>query len=552
MSFNIKTINHKVLTCFFSAVALSCGFGAEDSVVRSNTYFGPGANKDGQRNVSIGVESGSSSSSYSSPESWVSVGYNAGLLGWGDSRISIGDSAGYNGRGGHVISIGQRAGENTSGTRSVYIGDYEHTNVTKNSSGVTSINGRQIYINGSTREFAISPAQDAPLTNAPLYFKDECLHLNARIVIDSAAGDSGRAITSGEWARRYIDSCLARAQDDMVIQMGAFDIFMAPYGDDKDSGSKDNPKATFEGCMDALGSAGGRVGVFPGQYCPITLVGNEDGSMLYNPTGTFHFVAIGGKERTSIVGRYTNSQGYDDGLTHTLAFAHGNQTFEGFTISKIGSYKKTRTSDGTYLGSAPAFSCLTLKNCDIIDCSMQVGYCYGAFNTCYLENTSISHMVFDGYSTSGDTEMFINCAFVNSKMTDCVFSNCNYSVCFGTATECYYSAFSLPKQTNNEHAHGYNNKFEYCTFVWDMDGNEMFRVAPTNAVNCYFCVGNGSYSGGVSNVFTSVSDTKLSKDLVPNSIDCLAVRANGVRDAGWRDSGLGALKEVYQRMVNAD
>lgn len=524
---------------------------ADDEPWRTCTYFGAGANKIGTNCVSIGVASGIPRAG--EPASNVSIGYGAGTDSYGNYRISIGDSAGAQGQGAGIISIGTRAGYKTSGIRSVFIGDQEMTNQ-HNVISTTSINGKQIYINGETHEFSINPNQDEEVTDAPLYYKDGRLHINAPLTIDSDIGEEGTDLASASWAKQYIDSRIYHTSETKTLARTNFDLYMAPYGNDTAEGNRDAPKLTFEGCIEALGSDGGTVCVYPGVYRPISLVENEDGSILYAPTGNCRFVAIGGKETTSIIGIYTSTNGYDDGIRHTLAFSKGNQTFEGFTISKIGCYRKNKDTEG-YISSAPALSCVTLKDCDIIDCKMRVSGCYGAFNTCYLDGVNISCITIDCYSNwYVDPEVFLNCAIINSSVTDCVFTNYDYSILFGTATECYYSAFSLPKEINNEDGNMANCKFEHCTFIWDTDNNvnALGRVSPLNAINCYFCVGTGAYSGGTSNVFSSVTNTYLSANLVPNNIDCPAVRGRNVRDAGWKDSGLGTLKELYQRVGNSN
>lgn len=512
------------------------------------TFLGSGANRKGNYNVSVGISSGTSATSRD-PISNVSVGYSANFHGDGESRIAIGSFAGTSGSGDSVVAIGQRTGEASNGDRLVLIGDYEYTNQMR-TVGVTSINGKQIYINKTADEFAISVDQDYDsVTNAPLYYKNGVIHINAGLMVDDKASMEGDMLNlaSPDGIQKYVNAKSSYSDEYVRSANNEFDVYMAPYGNDQNGGSMSFPKATFEGCIEALGAEGGKVGVLPGSYAPVALKEDSFGFLLYSPTGNCHFVAIGGKSRTSIIGIYENEDGYNDGFSHSMAFASGNTTFEGFTISKIGCYRKSPYSEG-YNGTTPAFSCLTLKDCLVTQCNMPVGFCFGVFNTCYLKDTVITKMSLFPYSTTPDTELFPNCAIVDSVFSDFTIASTNTFKFFGVDTEAYYSAFDLPKQLDMEVNSGKNTKFQYCTFIWGDDSVTGYRrVSPANANNCYFCVGNGTLSGGASNVFASVSQTYLSDEYIPYSINCPAIRTDGSPDAGWRDSGLSELKSLSLR-----
>ena len=515
----------------------------------TSTFYGIGANRNGNYNVSIGVSAGIQDGL---PESNVAIGYTANFHSLGDSRISIGNSAGNFGDGDSVISIGKYAGNHTSGDRMVLIGDYEFTNMV-DSSGVTSINGGQIYINRSRDEFAINPDfGQQNISNAPLYYVDGTLYVNSGLkVLDP---NSSSVLTP-----TYVDAKSSVAKEQVRASTEKFDLYMAPYGDDAYDGTMFAPKATFEGCIEALGTNGGVVCVFPGQYAPIKArasATNHDigySNRMYSPTGNCYFVAIGGNKRTSVIGIYENEDGYGDGLSHTMAFSKGNQIFEGFTFSKIGCYRNGQSTPAYMLGNTlPAFSCLTLKDCIVEKCSMPVSAGYGVFILCSFKNTRFSDFNLSLYaSNTYSTPIFNECRIENSIVENFTIESSvtPYRVrLFEDSTEAICSVFSLPIQTANEISSEKNCKFSFCTFIWDEETPTSYaRVRPSTATNCYFCVGDGSLTGGVDNVFAPVSNSYLSADYVPNSIKCPAVRTDGRDDAGWKNSGLSTLKIISER-----
>ena len=540
----------RFIIAFLASVTVAVHAGAAEI---TNARLGSGAADTGKKNVAVGCQAGiiTGVEVGKSPDGNVSVGYAANFMSRATPRVAIGDRAGASGVGERVIAIGSMAGSSTQGDRMVLIGDNEYTNKYY-SSGVTSINGGQIYINATRNEFAITAEQDAQdITTAPIYYRDGVVHINAKFAIDggqSSADDSGSGSASlSEDIREYVDSKAFYTNERMLAGSSDFDLYMAPYGKDYNHGSMAYPKATFEGCIEALGAKGGKVCVLPGSYKPVALRPDDMGFLLYSPTGNCHFVALGGKSRTAIVGVYDNEDGFNDGYYHNLAFAKGNQTFEGFTITKIGCYRKTASSEG-YYDTSPAFACLTLVNCEVVQCSMPVGFCFGAFNTCYITDTVIRDMSFTCYATAPGTELFSNCAILDSIVTRIGISGDSRAKVFGIATGAYYSVFDLPIQTSRDMNSGSNCQFGFCTFIWDEDsGLTNLRVSPEKANNCYFCVGDGTLSGGVSNVFASVSNTCLNADYIPNTISCPAVRIDGAPDAGWRDSGLSELKAMSLR-----
>ena len=515
------------------------------------TFYGSGANRTGNNNVSIGVSAGIQKPGHT-PLSNVSIGYTANFNSSGDSRISIGDSAGNFGHGDSVIAIGKNAGYGTEGDKLVLIGDNECTNIV-DSSGVTSINGGQIYINRTRDEFAINPdygKQD--ISNAPLYYKEGKVYINADLVIDGSHA-------SGSSNEKYVDAKASVAEEQVRIATEKFDLYMAPYGSDSADGTILNPKATFEGCIEALGTNGGVVCVFPGQYAPIKARASATNydigylNRMYSPTGNCYFVAIGGNKRTSVIGIYENENGYGDGLSHTMAFSKGNQIFEGFTFSKIGCYRNGQSTPAYMLGNTlPAFSCLTLKDCIVEKCSMPVSAGYGVFILCSFKNTRFSDFNLSLYaSNTYSTPIFNECRIENSIVENFTIESSvtPYRVrLFEDSTEAICSVFSLPIQTANEISSEKNCKFSFCTFIWDEETPTSYaRVRPSTATNCYFCVGDGSLTGGVDNVFAPVSNSYLSADYVPNSIKCPAVRTDGRDDAGWKNSGLSTLKIISER-----
>ena len=524
----------KTLTSVIFAALIGVASAAD---VVTSISFGTGAKKDGNHNISLGVGAGKRAL-----KNGVAT----------DDNVSVGFIADTNGVGNARVCIGTASGGSSNGDRMVLIGAYEHTNQTEYAEGVTSINGKQVYFNKSTGEMALSLDQDwTSLTNALIYYKDGTVHINAALAVDGQDGGIAAAmpmLSTAEGVKAYVDSRTFYSDESVTLASGGFDLYMAPYGNDGNDGSFLMPMATFEGCIARLASSnGGTVCVLPGNYAPVPLQeygGSE--SMLYSPQASCTFVALCGNKRTTVTGVYSNTDGYNDGLRHTMAFANRNTKFVGFTFLKINGYRQSADADG-YLGTAPAFSCVTLEDCVVSQCDVQFGFCFAAFNTCLFQDSVIDQCSFTGYSQMPKSEVFCNCVLQDSLMKNISVAFTNTASFFGTQTDAYFSCFDLPSVNANEITNDVTCAFSHCTFIWDaQSAQEGIRVSPANAENCYFCVGQNTLaSGGISNQFSSVSSTKLDKSYIPASISCPAVYADmAVLDAGWKDSGLSELKAL--------
>jgi hypothetical protein len=113
------------------------------------------------------------------------------------------------------------------------------------------------------------------------------------------------------------------------------------------------------------------------------------------------------------------------------------------------------------------------------------------------------------------------------------------------------SLFNLPPfKEEYEKSQRNTATFSSCTFIYDVIlNNSYYRVYGSKSTDCYFCVGeNEAPHGGVGNAFAaSWTNTYLNAEYVPASIECVAVRDDGRKDAGWKDSGLGCQKAFASR-----
>lgn len=561
---------------FVPIIAMTIAVTSAIATEVTSISFGSGASRAGNRNAAFGVGAGNGSSSGSSDT--VNLGYNAGAGGSGVSRVCIGSYAGATNTENGVIAIGANAGINSSLANAVLIGANENC-VWDDSgpspclvpdiysgNGIVSINGKQLYINQSNDEFAICPTRNwESITNAPLYYKNGVIYLNGAIQYKNttAVYSNGMEITSFPVMKQYVDSNLQDPAVIRALESSEYDLFMAPYGNDNYPGTAVAPKASFEGCLAALNSAnkktGAKIGVLPGFYTPITNPSSGTDDYLYTPEGGVcaDFIAIAGKDRTIIRGLYTNTNGFNDGFIHSMAFASGHQKFKGFSFVNISGFAGEESpSEGYLTAYAPAFSKVTLDDCHIL-CSKPIHYSatYSAFNDCIITNSIIEDAYLVCDAGNGNSAVFSNCDIVDSliRVKNWASSGALYMHFFGNNVTASASAFDLPVQTtaltlSDPTGCSYIN----CTFRRLASGNAEFdedRLAglfpQTQASNCYFCVANASVATDQrDNVITSYADAYLNENLVPNSVQCPAVRSVFQRDAGWKDSGLGLAKSL--------
>lgn len=357
----------------------------------------------------------------------------------------------------------------------------------------------------------------------------------------------GDAVATAKSAAEYTDSSGFRTKESKMLEY-TFDLYLAPYGNDMyDGRSSDFPKRTIAGCY-AAATTNATVCVFPGDYETISNEKTTSGSLFY-PSYNLTFVAVGGKDRTSITGKYTSDGIAQNGYLHTLAFNNGPQRFIGFTIRRLSGWSRSESQPGSGSNS-PCMSCVVLEDCTVEDCDVRFWLSYGAFNTCAFADTTFRNIALHNHGSGNPPGVFIQCEFENCRIEvgelENHMANVN-SIYFFEYCEARSSLFALPPVISSEKGNGARKStFEDCTFVWDYDPANKARVSPSYCTNCYFCVGTSySAAGGSDNVFApSWQNTMLDGDYVPSTIECPAVRTGWQNDAGWRQSGLGELKSV--------
>lgn len=492
----------KTILAAFSAVALSACYG--------NIYLGANSGKDASGTVNT-----------------IALGENAAY------GISNGDG---------VVAIGNGAAAGSANLkRVVAIGSGELAGVDGLEDAV-SINSQQLFISRQLNAFALNPLMEDYIGKSPLWYLDGSLYLNAAKVY-------GVPITHQS--------------------IEGYDFYISEGGnDDNDGKTPQTAKRTLMGLYTANTNATGRVCVFAGDYAPISNERATGTTMdLFDPNGnSFTFVAVEGKERTTITGVYENADGFDDGRYHTLAFTSGPQIFEGFTFRNISGWRKYSDRTGAAGGSAPMASCCYFRDCAFISARVYFGYRYSCFNSCLFENCTIdiaeAYFMQSGGSVSGT--FAISCEMYNTRVVipkiDSLAGNI-VSEPFRFADSCFFekSLFDLSPVVNNnlEGMEKSSQKSDYdsCTFIYGIacDGDGVTRFAPSRATNCYFCVGQDWES--YTNIYpergnvcaTSWTNTLLSAEYIAASVDCPAVRGDGRDDAGWKNSGLALRKTASVR-----
>ena len=249
----------------------------------------------------------------------VRVGVNAGLYMDSDSfdNVAIGNAA--------------LAGcEKVSGVVAIGAGELAGIGNLKDT---TSINGQQLFVSRHLNAFSLNPLQSRYIGDSPLWYLDGALYLNAAKVY-------GVPITHQS--------------------IEGFDFYLSEGGnDDHDGKTPQTAKRTLMGLYTSNTNATGRVCVFAGDYAPISNERAAGATMdMFNPNGNaFTFIAVEGKERTTITGVYENPDGFDDGRYHTRAFMSGPQRFEGFPFRNLSGWRKYSDRTGAAGGSAPMASC---------------------------------------------------------------------------------------------------------------------------------------------------------------------------------------------------
>lgn len=423
-----------------------------------------------------------------------------------------------------VIAIGKGAMsgiKEASGT--VAIGAYELMGEDY-SRDTTSINGKQLYISKPLNAFAINPTKELDITKTPLYFIDDTLYFNVKKI-------EGMSLS-------------------MTGVLTGYDLYLSPDGNDAYDGlSPSRAKRTLDGCYAAATNSGMRVGVFPGDYAPPK---NYDAKMTpkqFIPhTTSLEFIAIEGRGKTSISGIYEDGPSGTNGCYHTLAFAEGNHVFKGFKINNISGYYNTGGFSASNK-SCPAFSCITLVDCEVTFDTLNYYHYYGAFNSCIISNSIVrinTVREVENIASSSPVNIFAGCEFDGTEL-------------YITAAESSLNRWRIFKNGNikdslivlppihETEAFSYSPYATNCTIIYDAPEGATPRCSYARAVNCYYAVGTGTVGTGDNAFAPSWTNTLLNADYVPASIDCPAVRDDGRKDAGWKDSGLGCQKSFAAR-----
>lgn len=458
----------------------------------------------------------------------VRVGVNAGLYMDLDCFDNI------------AIGNGTLAGaEEVSGVVAIGAGELAGVGNLKDT---TSINGQQLFVSRHLNAFSINPLQSRYIGDSPLWYLNGSLYLNAAKVY-------GVPITHRSIA--------------------GFDFYLSEGGnDDHDGKTPQTAKRTLMSLYVSNTNVTGRVCVFAGDYAPISNERAAGATIdMFDPNGnSFTFVAVEGKERTTITGVYENPDGFDDGRYHTLAFMSGPQRFEGFTFRNLSGWRKYSDRTGAAGGSAPMASCCYFRDCAFVSERVYFGYRYSCFNSCFFEDCTLdiaeAYFMQSGGSVCGT--FAIGCEMYNTRvvipMIDSLAGN-TASEPFRFADECYFekSLLDLSPVVNNNYEgmerSSQKSDYDSCTFIYGIscEGNGVTRFAPSRATNCYFCVGQNWES--YTNIYpergnvcaSSWTNTLLTAEYVAASVDCPAVRGDGCDDAGWKNSGFALRKTASVR-----
>ena len=471
----------------------------------------------------------------------INLGSNAGIHSSENvNSIAIGENAAYAAQKNEgVIAIGNGATAGAKNLKNVVaLGSYELAGVDGLEDAV-SINNQQLFISKQLNAFAFNPLKEDYIGKSPLWYLDGVLHFNAKKIYGLSAMEKARE---------------------------GFDLYLSEGGDDNNDGkTPQTAKRTIMGCYLAFTNTTAKICVFAGDYAPIS---NERPGLdtselsILDPNGNkFTFVAVEGKEKTSITGIFENDSGYSDGFYHTLAFQSGPQTFENFTIRNLSSWRQGE-SIGASTRSSPMISCCVFRNCDIISKTTSFGYYYGGLNSCEFFNCSIKidKIALMPAATVKKSPFFFGGEIYDSiiEIKEAPTADSNF-FSFFEKTVAERSLFILPpvttKNGSSPEKDGSKEYFYHCTFVWGVDAGDVgaIRVNPSRANNCYFCIGENWES--LTEIYTSNgnvcapswTNNYLNADYISASVESPAVRADGRKDAGWKDSGLALEKSMNTR-----
>lgn len=300
-------------------LAVFGGANAADMTGDFNTWLGyiAGINADGDRTTVQGAGAG---------------GEATGL----ERTDLIGAAAGaYSSNLTDCVGIGYRALRNASDMREVVaIGSGAFTNRT-GLTRATYING-QFVAYGQNNTFAVKANRNTPDTNAPIYYADGVLNLNA----DEIRFNGATASTGGTTGNTSAPS------------LAGFDLYVdCVNGDDSNAGTTPGTaKRTIDGALLAEGQC---IALLPGEYAVPSDIGVSPQRDFFAPYG---------KTRTTIKGKTSDKYGLqvrsirDCTLDDLVADSNGYPSFHGIASNCV---IKTRTtgSINSGIGGSTLYGC---------------------------------------------------------------------------------------------------------------------------------------------------------------------------------------------------
>ena len=427
--------------------------------------------------------------------------------------------------------------------------------------GVTSINGKQLYIADWLDAFCINPHFEEKIQETPFYYLDDTLVLN-----------SSRVALHG------VD--ISALASKLEIDIDGYDFYLSPYGDDRNAGNTPtNAFRTLDGVLAAANvPSNARVCVLAGRYHAPSNGGfdtnaTEEANFIKD-TKPLTFIAPFGAEYTTIYGdgfhyttnslevrtnsTLTGAALYYVGTTNASSLAFSwSKTFKGFTFEKL-----CATANGmdveSYASETPMASYVTFEDCIIKDCVTTKGNrdTVGLFDYCNFKNTIIKDCDFS-FCTANRGYIFNGCNFSGSQVRSCTYTERGFNPQFRTfyscsATDSLFDLFPFQDKEVSSNYMQSGDAFKYCTLVWDkMKRGDLPRLGYAKTSNCFYIL-DEEYTNTLGNgsICVTKEQAYTDGDYVPSSTACPAVHTDGSRDTGWKDSGLTYRKQIEANITS--
>ncbi|MBO5705594.1 MAG: hypothetical protein J6S05_01090 [Bacteroidaceae bacterium] len=367
------------------ALALTfCSLHAADMSGDFNTWLGyiAGINADGNRSTVMGAGAGGEATGI------VRTDFMGAAAGAYSSNLT------------DCIGIGFRSLMNSSDMSEVVaIGTDAFTNRT-GLTKATWING-QFVAYGQNNTFAIRAKRETPETNAPIYYADGVLNLNAAEI-----RFNGTTASSGG---------MGGASDPMLA---GYDLYVdCVNGNDSYAGTTlGTAKRTIDGAYAAVTNHDATICLLPGIHlAPTSVLGGSTGSWsnIDYPAYRVHLVAPYGKEKTVIDG---------EGLRSYWGCSYPFSSIKGCTLRNMVSRKMNR----------PVFFAVFFLDCDIDASNNPVmsNYATALFEYCVLEKCFVIGGVSQQYSDEPEGSMSSAGAIIESSDSfDTVFDLATTGMC---------------------------------------------------------------------------------------------------------------------------